>query len=281
MRRREAITGAAAALALGGAARAAPARRVVSLNPCLDAVLLAVADPSQVAALSHYSQHPSSSSIGAAAGRYRFTYESAEEVIACSPDLVLASRHSSLATRQALGKLGVRVMLLATPDTIAESLDQLVEIAEAVGQGARGRVRASAIRRTVAACAPAAGQRPIRALVFQRGGFTPGPGTLLDELLRATGFVNAAAGYGVKRTSNAPLEQVLADPPELLLQGETTPGAAGWGERVMRHPALSEVAGRMRVATFPEHLMYCGGPNLEQSAPLLARIRRQMLGGAA
>jgi hypothetical protein len=37
----------------------------------------------------------------------------------------------------------------------------------------------------------------------------------------------------------------------------------------------------MRVATFPEHLMYCGGPNLEQSAPLLARIRRQVLGGAA
>ena len=54
--RREAITG-AAALGLVAATRG-PARRVVSLNPCLDALLLAVADPSQVAALSHYSHDP-------------------------------------------------------------------------------------------------------------------------------------------------------------------------------------------------------------------------------
>jgi iron complex transport system substrate-binding protein len=40
------------ALALAAAAHAAP-RRVVSLNPCLDGVLIALADPGQIVALSH------------------------------------------------------------------------------------------------------------------------------------------------------------------------------------------------------------------------------------
>jgi iron complex transport system substrate-binding protein len=279
MLRREAlIAGASLALA-GGAPAPAPARRVVSLNPCLDAMLVAVAAPGQIAALSHYSQAPSSSSIGALARRHPFTYESAEEVIAFSPDLVVASRHSSLATRQALKQLGIPVMLFATPDTMEESLDQMVRIAAAVGRRAGGEARARRIRTTVAASAPPPGWRPVRALVFQRGGFSSGPDTLMNELLEATGFVNAAVGYGLKRTSNVPLEQVIADPPDVLLQGEATPGAPGWGERVMRHPALSRVSHRMRIAAFPEKYMYCGGPNLEQSAPLLADVRRRLQDG--
>ena len=90
MLRREVILG-GAAVALAGAAPA-PARRVVSLNPCLDAMLVALADPSQIAALSHFSQVEGSSSVPAVvARRYPFVYESAEEVIALSPDLVLAN----------------------------------------------------------------------------------------------------------------------------------------------------------------------------------------------
>jgi iron complex transport system substrate-binding protein len=38
-------------------------RRIVSLNPCLDAILLDVADPGQITALSHYSREPTQSVI--------------------------------------------------------------------------------------------------------------------------------------------------------------------------------------------------------------------------
>ena len=36
---------------------------IVSLNPCLDAILVEIAEPDQVLALSHYSRDPGSSSI--------------------------------------------------------------------------------------------------------------------------------------------------------------------------------------------------------------------------
>ncbi len=85
--RRSALA-AGAAVGLGGRRPAEP-RRVVSLNPCLDVILVHVADRAQVAAISHYSHNMSSSSIGPAALSYPFTYESAEEVLALRPDLVL------------------------------------------------------------------------------------------------------------------------------------------------------------------------------------------------
>ena len=272
--RRSALAG-VAALGLAGAARA-PARRIVSLNPCLDAILLSVADPAQVAALSHYSRQPLTSSVGPAGRRYPFTYESAEEVIALSPDLVLASRHSSLATRHALTRLGVDVELFATPDSVAESVLQVRRIAELAGHADRGRAEIARIDAALAAAAPPPGSRPVRALVFQRNGFASGPHTLMDELLRRTGFHNAAIDYGATRTTDISLDAVVADPPDILLSGETLPGAPTWGERVMKHPALRALHGRMRTVSFPAHLMFCGGPNLVESANRLARARRSL-----
>ena len=63
--RRSALA-AGAVVGLGGAATAREPRRVVSLNPCLDVILVHVADRAQIAAISHYSHEPSSSSIGPA-----------------------------------------------------------------------------------------------------------------------------------------------------------------------------------------------------------------------
>jgi len=270
--RRAAVTG-AAALGLAGAGPA-PARRIVSLNPCLDAILVSVADPAQIAALSHYSRQPGASSVGAAASRFGVTYETAEEVIALSPDLVLASRHSSLATRQALGRLGIRVELFATPDSVAESLGQVRRVADLAGQSGRGRAEVARIEAALAAATPPPGARPASALVYQRNGFASGPGTLMDELLRRVGFRNAAADYGAVRSADIPLDLVVARPPDVLLSGEGRPGAPTWGERAMRHPALARLRGQVQVVSFPERLMYCGGPNLVPAVERLAAARR-------
>ena len=48
-----ALTGAGMMLAAGPVAASAGPRRVVSLNACLDAILVHVADRGQIAALSH------------------------------------------------------------------------------------------------------------------------------------------------------------------------------------------------------------------------------------
>lgn len=274
--RRSALA-AGAVIGLGGAAPVRRPRRIVSLNPCLDVILVAVADRAQIAAISHYSHEPSSSSIGPEGATYPFTYESAEEVLALRPDLVLTGRHSSPATRAALDRLAVRTELFAVPDTVADSLAQVRQIAAAVGHPERGEAMVAQIEAALAAAAPPPGAPRLTAITYQAGGFATGPDTMMDEMMRRCGLDNAVTRYGLRRTGNVPLELLVANPPDLLLAGQAKPGAPTWADRVSRHPALVRVATRMHRATFPQQLTFCGGPVLIQTAAMLALARDQAL----
>lgn len=279
---RRAAAGAGLAVGFVGsraAARALP--RVVSLNPCLDAVLVNLADRAQIAALSHYARDPQQSGIAALARTYPVTHESAEEVIALRPDMVLTAAHSSPATRAALQRLKIRAELFKVPNSWAENQAQIRRMARIVGHPDRGEALIVRIEAAMAQGAPRPGARPVTALVFQPNGFAAGHGTLVDEMMRRAGFVNVAERYGLKKWGNVSLEHLLDDPPEVLLAGQAAPNASTWAERILNHPALASVAPRMRRAVFPERLLYCGGPVLIDTAAVLATARRQILGDAA
>jgi iron complex transport system substrate-binding protein len=268
----------AAAGAASGALAAAAPRRVVSLNPCLDAILVHVADRGQIAALSHYSREREGSSIADIAATLPIIYETAEEVVALRPDLALASRPTSAATLAALRRLKVTTEVFGVPDTLAQSLGQVMRIAELVHRPARGAALAARIRAAVAAAAPPPGERPLTALIYQRAGFASAPGTLVDEMMRRAGFINAAGRYGLTRSGAVPLEALIADPPDVLLAGQAEPGEPTWADRVLSHPALrAATASRIHHAVFPQRLIYCGGPVLIETAAMLAAARRAAL----
>lgn len=275
--RRAAAAALAASAATGAWANEAAPRRVVSLNPCLDAILVQVADRGQIAALSRYSRDPDGSSIATIAATLPFTYGSAEEVVALAPDLVLLDIFAAPATRAALQRLGVRIETFGSTDSIADSLAQVLHLAAVVGRPARGEALAGRIRAAVATSAPTAGERPLTALVFQANGFVSAEGTLVDEMIRHAGFINAAPRYGLKQSGSLPLERLIADPPDVLLAGQARANAPTWADRVLTHPALQAVAGRMHRALFPQRLLYCGGPVLIETAAALARARREAL----
>jgi len=267
------------ALAAAGPARAAP-QRIVSLNPCLDTMLVHLADRAQIAALSHYARQDSQSTIASVARTLPFTYENAEEIIGKSPDLVLASTHSGLGTRRALARLGVKVLTFVSPNSVDESLAQIRTLSQAIGQSPRAEALIAKIEIALAEARPRTARRPIKTLVFQPRGLVAGRGTLVDEMMQRTGFENVAGRYGVKSWGTLPLEPLIADPPELLLTAESAPGAGTWSTRLAQHPALAEIHQRMRRAVFPEACLYCGGPVLLQTAPILAKARDDYWGGA-
>nr|WP_277754196.1 ABC transporter substrate-binding protein [Porphyrobacter sp. GA68] len=241
---------------------------VVSLNPCVDAVLVEVADPRQVLALSHWSGDPASSSLPQElARRYAVTGGTVEEVLALGPDLVLASSFLDPATRDALDRLGVRVELFGIAGTLAESKAQVRRIAALIGSPAAGERLVGRMRLAVADAAPPAGAQPVDTVLWQPGGIVPGRGTLVAELLERTGFANGAAARGYRQADYLPLEAVVADPPELLLVAGHDPGQV--------HPVLDALPGMTRTKLDPA-LLYCGGPTVVRAAQRLAALRRTM-----
>ena len=203
----------------------------MSLNPCLDGILVAVADPGQIAALSHWSRESSQSTFAVSARRYPFTWGSAEEVVALRPDLVLTSGIAWSGLDTLLPRLGIRRESFTVPDTVEESLTQIRRVSALVGHSDRGEALVVRIRAAIVAAGPRPGQPRLRALIYEHNGLASGPGTLVDELMRRAGFDNLAAAYGMRATGEVPLERVVAEPPQVLLAGQLARGAGVGGPR--------------------------------------------------
>jgi iron complex transport system substrate-binding protein len=235
---------------------------IVSLNPCLDAILVEIgAPPEQLLALSHYSRDPSGSSIPAAvAARYGVTGGTAEEVIARRPDVVLASTFLPQPTRSALERAGLRVETFGSPTTLAESAEQVRAVAALTGHRAAGEALAARIL-----APPPPPGAPVSALLWQPGEIVAGETTLVAQLLREAGFVSHAAARGLGQADRVSLEGLLADPPQVLL---VAGDAAG-----QRHPVLAGQLKATHIAAFDPSLIYCGGPTIPRARARLAEIR--------
>lgn len=242
---------------------------IVSTNPCADAMLVELAPWERIAAISHYSKEPAASSIAPeAAEHFADTSGTAEEVIARRPDLVVTSSFTPLATREAYARAGLKVLTLDSPTSVAASERQVMQLADALDLHARGIAMVRRIDLALAAAAPTDGKRPA-ALLYLSGNLASGGGTLLDELLRRTGFRDAAEDYGLQHTGNLPLETIIDSPPDVIL----TP-ALDDRPSVLRANVLQY---RTRIALFPRNLANCGGPVIGRAAEKLAAIRRQVV----
>jgi iron complex transport system substrate-binding protein len=245
-------------------APAIPPGKIVSNNPCIDAILAEIADPAQIGAVSAWSHDPASGSAPLTwARRFPAVGTSAEELIAARPSLVLTGNLAISGTNTALARAGIRVVSVGVPATIAESRDQVMAIATMIGRETQGR---ALVARIDAATQPVRG-RP-RAIIWQASGFVPGAGTIQDQLLQRAGYVNASAHYGLKQWDVLPLETVVRDPPDVIF----TPVAAdGEAERGLaaRQMVLRHLAGKVRVVGFPEKLLFCAGPGVIETMRVL------------
>lgn len=264
---------AAACLALAGCNGAVPGRAAndgptfVSLNPCIDAIIVEVAEPRQVLALSHYSRDPAASSIDLArAAQFGVTGGTAEEVIALRPDVVLASSFIDPATRSALERAGIRVETFGSPASVEESLAQIRSLAALAGHSDEGERLAERIASTPAKPDGTAGS----ALLWQPGQIVAGEASLVAEHLRWAGFTNYTAERAMGQAAHITLEEVLADAPQVLLVAGDSAGQL--------HPLLGEQFHAAHIARFEPGLFYCAGPSIIAARERLVQIRAEMAG---
>jgi iron complex transport system substrate-binding protein len=264
-------------LAVGPALASEPERptRIVSLNMCVDSILIALVPHDRIAALSHYARDPQRSTIAHLARHLPITYETAEEVVALRPDLVITSRHSAIATRNALQRVGIRFELFDVPDTVAGSLAQVREVARLLGAEREGEAMVARIEAALEAARLPPDQEPLTAAIYQPGGLSAGSNTVVGELMELVGLRNVAARYGVDDYRPLPLEVLVADPPDVLLVGETSPGAPLQVEKIVRHRALRALEPQMAQAELPARLLYCAGPTMVDTVATLVRAREQ------
>ena len=251
--------------------------RIVSLNMCVDSILIELVSHDRIAALSHYARDPQRSTIADAARHLPITYETAEEVVALRPDLVLTSRHSAIATRNALKRVGIRFELFGVPNSIEQSLAQVRQVAKLLGAEPEGEALVARIQAALDAARLPSNEQPLTAAVYQPGGLSAGANSVVGELMELTGLRNIAARYGVEQYRPLPLEVLVSSPPDVLLVGETSPGAPMQEEKIVHHRALRALESQMTQAVFPARLLYCAGPTMIPSVATLVQAREEAL----
>jgi iron complex transport system substrate-binding protein len=239
---------------------------IVSNNPCIDSVLAEIASPDQIAAVSIYSHDENSASAPMAwSAGIPAIGNSAEEIIATRPALLLTGNLASSGTNAALKKAGVKMVAFGVPATVEENAAQIRQIATAIGREAAGEVLVGRITAAIGSTKPAT---PRSAIIWQTGGFVAGKGTLQDELLARAGFRNASATYGLNQWDILPLETLIRNPPDILFMPCSAKGDDARA-LAMREDVLRHLQGKTRIVDFPDKLLFCGGPTIIKAMELM------------
>ncbi|MDR3682085.1 MAG: ABC transporter substrate-binding protein [Geothrix sp.] len=198
---------------------AARPQRVVSQSVGTDELLLALADPGQIAALSHISHASEFSPVAEEAKRFPALKDSdAESVLRFRPDLVLAASYTRPETLALLRRAGVRLVVLDRFDTLEDVYASLRLLGRELGQEGRAEgVIAQCRARVEALAARLKGVRPVRVLSAGLYPFTAGAGTTFQDLCDHAGALNIAAEAGLRGHAPTPTEKLLVWRVEVLV----------------------------------------------------------------
>ena len=273
MRRRGLL---AAALLAGGArllwaaspapSAKAPAvpQRIVSINLCADQLVLALADRGQIAGLTKNAIDAEMSGEAAKAHGIPPLSNSAEQILAIEPDLIVGMPASRSAALRALPQQDYPLLDLATANTLDEIYTSIRETAAAVGHAERGSALIARMQGELAGL-PKPGKGRVAAY-YQRRGYMTGTGTLIDEMMARIGLVNLAGKLGKPPLSQLSLEEMVAAEPDFLIVESATDVVTDQGSEMLHHPAIADIP---RIS-IPQAWTVCGSPAYARAARSMA-----------
>lgn len=261
------------------------AHRVVSMNPSLTAILLALGARDTLVGVDDFSarQQPTVAALPHVGGLYS---PSLEAVLALRPDLVvLVPSAEQRDFRARLADAGIDVLAL-DPTSFGEVMKSILTLGARVGREEAARARVAAIRRARRQVERATRNlpHPRTVLVLQRDPlFVVGRGSFLDAMLDAVGARNLGHRFS-RPYPEVSLEWLVKAQPEVIL--DSAPGPENAQAFWSRWPSLPAVA-HHRVVAIPPGRVTLPGPYLDRALRTLARavhgrdvLARRALAGA-
>lgn len=233
-----------------GAVEARPLR-VMALDQCADQYVLALR-PDANLALSPRADDPDAWMRDAAAGRRRVR-PTLEAAIAFRPDVVVRYWGGEPRLLARLEAAGTRVVTIEDAKDFQEVRTDIRVVSEGLGVPDRGEALLARMDATLRRAAPAAASRERSALYLTAGGFTAGKGTLVDAILKAAGFSNAAAGPFFAPIS---VERIALFPPARFVLGFFDQARGDW-RGPGRHPVVQRAAKGRVAARLPAAALTC------------------------
>jgi ABC-type Fe3+-hydroxamate transport system substrate-binding protein len=247
---------------------AEPAHRVISMNPSLTAILVAIGARSSLVGVDEFSarEQPAIADLPTVGGLYN---PGLEAVVALGPDLVvLVPSAEQRDFRARLVALEIPFLEL-NPVRFDEVLGAIERLGARVGRDAAAALRVKEIRRVRAGVEDATREFPLvrTLLVLQRDPpFVVGSGSFVDEMMRAAGAENAGAEFA-QPYPRVTREWIIDAAPAVLLDSSDSPGDAR--EYWSQWPSLPAVR-EGRVVSLSRGIATLPGPYLDRALLAIA-----------
>ena len=250
--------------------------RVVSQTVGNDEMLLALAGPEQIAALSHLAHSPEfSGAAGEAANYPRILQGDAETILRYHPTLVLFADYSRVELVEQVRGAGVETLVFDRYATIDDTHSYLRRLAAALGPEAQARaehVVANDLARLAILRAKLAQVQPVRVIAPSTYGVIAGAGTTFQDLCDHAAADNLATTLaGLRGHASPPAEQMIVWPLDVVvLAGQSADGALRPFRSLPPYRFMAAIrAGRAVVV--PEWMLGCVSHRRVEAYELLAR----------
>jgi iron complex transport system substrate-binding protein len=175
--------------------------RVVSQTVGTDELLLALAEPTQIAALSPLARDPQFSAVSAEAAPYPQLAKNgdAENALKFSPTLVLVANYSRADLVSQLRRAGVKIFVIEKYESLDDAYANLRALARELGPPAEKKAEtliADCQQRVAALATKLKNVRPVRVIAPSTYGVIGGAKTTFQDLCDHAGAENLAASLG-------------------------------------------------------------------------------------
>jgi iron complex transport system substrate-binding protein len=226
--------------------------RVMALDHCADQYVLALAPRDKIVGLSKRADDADSALRDRARG-LPLTRPDLEAALASRAEVVVVNWVGDPKLIERLRARGVEIVRIGEAKSFDDIRRNIRQVSAALGEAARGEALIDGMDTKLAGAAGA--WRGASAVYLTPGGFTAGPGTLVDAILAAAGLANAERRPGY---SSASLEALTLDPPKTVVLGFfDTFQLAGdsWGAG--RQGVMQRLAHDRAIASLPGELLGC------------------------
>jgi iron complex transport system substrate-binding protein len=247
-------------------------KRIVSLNVCTDQWLLLLADPEQIASITHLSHEEGASYLLEKALKYPINKGRAEDILPFKPDLVISSDYTSPNTLSLLRKLNIRVETLPIADDWASTLAGIEKMAQLVGHPERAKQIINEMQQRLKQLPVITEPKPLIAS-YEPNGYTVGNQSLLGQATQQAGWQNVAELAGITSYGQLSLEAMIRLKPDALIESPYRKNTWSRAEVLPQHPALRKVGINPLVINLPSAMTICAGPWSVDVAERLAKAR--------
>ena len=236
--------------------------RVVSLNLCADAYLMAFAKPEQILGLTRQSSDPTLSAFVEEASNFPVSGGRMSNIIEQHPDIIIINNYSPPPNKALMDRLGIKIVKLDAANSYQTARTEILQLGKAIHRLEAAKAYLAQLDKELEDARHTKLTYMPSIINYQRRGIVVGETHILDDIIQLAGAQNLGRDTG-RTIGPMSLENLMRLQPDYVLSisenDEQTLKAQDRGSEILSHPALQKMFSAERHIYIPQNLTVCAG----------------------